>query len=59
MGDDPTEQRIRFRRFWVGVGIEGVAGEFREVIDVRAGDASGAADDGVAERQFERFFRKG
>ena len=36
VGDDAAEQRVGGRRFLVGVGVERVAGELGEVLDVGA-----------------------
>ena len=56
MGDDAAEQRVGGSRRLVGVGIEGVAGELGEVVDVGAGHGAGTGGDRVADLQLgERF----
>ena len=51
MGDDATEQRVGGRCFLVGVGVERVAGELGEVLDVIASDGPRSGGDGVADLQ--------
>ena len=56
MGDDPAEQRVGSGRRFVGVGIEGVAGELGEVLDVCPRHRSRPGGDRVADPQLgERF----
>ena len=46
-----AEERIRSRCGLVHVGVEGIAGEVRKMLDVFERDELGAGDNGVAELQ--------
>ena len=51
MGHDAAEERVRRRGHLVGVGVERVAGERGEVLDVLAGDGAAGRGHGVADLQ--------
>ncbi len=51
MGDDPPEQRVGGGCLLVGMGVERVAGELGEVLDIGSRDGPRSSGDGVADLQ--------
>src|SRR5699024_2901719 len=51
---DTAEERVGGRCLLVGVGVEGVAGEFGEVIDVRPGHGPFGGGDRVTDPQLRQ-----
>jgi hypothetical protein len=51
VSDDAAEERVLCGGLRIGVGVEGVAGELGEVLDVLEANGAGSAHDGVADLQ--------
>ena len=59
VGDAAGEERMVLRRLLAHMRIEGVAGEFREVLDVLERDRALLRDEGLADREILEVVAEG